>query len=717
MPDVVVRTERCTLRLDSVSGDLRGLTWHDPAITVIREPSLGENFRILLPLPQRESVYFNSREQVVSSIEGDQTGVTCVYESLRNDTEKVDVRVLYRMDCRGDGLEFSIDVDNRTDRPVAEVLFGMLGGFQGLGRRTDTRSLIPGAHVNLAPDILRWFPAGEYGGGNLGIRCSARGFLYPGYDGMSMSWASFYNPRNGVGLYYANHDPETRLAALYFELRPFTTSAVRGSNWPRRGELPDGEPIGLTTGWLNFPFTRRSSVHLGPVLLQVHHGDWRVGSTMYRKWFDTHFPIRKTSWLRREMAWQSTILLNPEGVTAHQFADLPAMAADSRKYDVTTFEICGWDVGGIDRSYPDYRPDPVLGSREDFRTALASIRSQGVKPVVFANLQVADTATEQFRNALRRYTLRGRWAEDLVLLGFGEGTVSARLGLTRSNMAVLSLSHPELRGLLADQMIDLVRDGAAALQLDKTVVVQYLDFNESVPTSPDRSAPQGLLLTLNEILERGRQIDPEFALASETWWDRTFQFVDVLYSRMVDIDIPDPALLFTFPEVASTIFAENPADFNVMNNGMRYGMVWALAPRHYHDSIDETLTRPLASYVRELIRIRSKHRGILFHGRFQDTLGAQVSRHPDLRYSVFRSAGADEPRQACVLVNYGNRPLETSVSWDAGSDRVEICQPYQPDRVTTLPAAIQLPPHTCAVAVELPGSEFGGNLSAREGDS
>ena len=34
-----------------------------------------------------------------------------------------------------------------------------------------------------------------------------------------------------------------------------------------------------------------------------------------------------------------------------------------------------------------------------------------------------------------------------------------------------------------------------------------------------------------------------------------------------------------------------------MNNGMRYGMVWALAPRHYNDSLDERLTPSVRSVL------------------------------------------------------------------------------------------------------------------------
>jgi hypothetical protein len=695
------RAGGCTLQLDERSGDLRGLRWHDPALRVIRDDRLGENFRLLIPRRDYEACYFNSRDQIVTELLTNDNGVTCIYDGLRNEGETVDVRVEYRIQWRNGSLEFSIAVDNRTGRPIAEVLFGVLGGLRGVGNRADSRSLVPGAHANLATNLFHTFPAGEYGGGNLGIKYSACAFVYPGYAGLSMPWSEFYNPRMDIGVYYGLHDTETRLSALSMELRPYTVSAVLGSNWPGRGTVPSDEPAGLTVGWMNFPYLREGRVELGPVVFRVHRGDWHEGSAIYRTWFDEHFPLVKPGWLRKEMAWQSTILLNPEDVAVHRFPDLPGMARDARKYDVTAFEICGWDKGGIDRGYPDYRPDPVLGTEQEFRDALRGIRAAGVKPIVFANLQVADTATDEYRDRLQRYVLHGRWAEDAHMLGFGEGTVSARLGLARSNMAILSLAHPELQALLADQMVDLVRAGAAALQLDKTVVVQYLDFNPAAGMSPDRSAPEGLLQTLATILDRGREVDPEFALASEIWWDRTFQFLDVLYSRMVDIDIPDSALVYTFPEVVSTIFAENPGDFNVMSNGMRYGMVWALAPRHYQDSMDERLTRPLSNYVKELIRIRSKHADILFHGRFQDTRGAEVRRHPNLRYSVFRSVEAVGARQACVVVNYGERAVETSVTLEGWLGAVEICQPFEEDRADRLPARLRVAPHSCAVVVEL----------------
>ncbi|MCX6619537.1 MAG: hypothetical protein NTY38_00355, partial [Acidobacteria bacterium] len=153
---------------------------------------------------------------------------------------------------------------------------------------------------------------------------------------------------------------------------------------------------------------------------------------------------------------------------------------------------------------------------------------------------------------------------------------------------------------------------------------------------------------------------------------------------------------YTFPEWTSTIFAENPGDFNVMNNGMRYGLVWALAPRHYNDSMDERLTRPLSEYVRELIRIRGKHKEVLFHGRFRDTKGAEVKAGANVRYSVFE--GMEKAGKAVVVVNFGNEEAGAVVNWPGAV--VEILQPYRADVAGKLPVKLKLPPRTLAVVAE-----------------
>ena len=693
-----VETPIATLRLSEDSGDLVGLRWKNPTLELIGEPRLGENFRLLVPKPGYESDYFNSRDQQVNQIETMPDGVVCTYDSLRNDHERVLVKVRYQIRAVDRQVLFSIEVNNSTDRKIAEVMYGIIGGQQGIGDRLETESLVPGENTNLAAHFFRQFPGGGYGGGNLGIRYEATGFLYPG--NMAMGWMDVFNPKAGVGYYYANQDPEIRLSALYFELRPFSKSASLKDNWPARSELASDEPLGMSTGWLNFPHAPRGTFRAGPVALQVHTEGWHTASAIYRGWYDQHFKIaRPRNWLRQENAWQSIILSNPEDAIIHRFAELPALAADARKYGITTFEILGWNFGGIDRGYPQYQPDPRLGTVAEFREALADMRSLGVHPLIFANIQVADTATPLFRDTLQKFAVEGRWAPDWQLFGWGEGTISARLGLARSNMAVMSPSHPEFRKLLIDQYLQLVRDGADGLQVDKAGIMWPLDFNSKLTVSPDQSLPKGVLDTYTELLDKARAINPNFGLASEITFDRAFPYVDVSYTRMGDVDM-DPSLRYTFPEWTGTIFGESPGDFNPMNNGMRYGMVWALAPRHYNDSVDEILTRPLARYVSELIRIRKEYENLLFYGRFDDTMGATVQGDSDIRYSVFSPGKASDSSRACVVVNFGDTPESATVALEGASGTVVVTSPFQPERDAQLPVHLSIPAHQLALIVK-----------------
>lgn len=695
-----IDTPVATLRLSETTGDLMGVHWKQPDLEVIGEPRLGENFRILLPQNGYEASYFNSRDQQVSRIEVTPDGVLCTYDSLRNHRETVPLKVRYRIEAIDEQLHFSIVVVNPTERKLAEVMYGIIGGQKGIGNRLDTQSMVPGSNDNLSPVLFTRFRPGFFGGGgNFGIPYDEVSYTYPG--AMSMGWTDIYNPKAGLGYYYANQDPDTRLMLLDFELHPYATGAEIKDNWPAPSELPAGEPVGLTMGWVTMPYLTKGTFTAGPAALQVHRGDWHEASRIYRSWFDQHFTVRRPpDWLRKENAWQSIILSNGEDVVAYRFDQLPRLAADAKKYGITTFEILGWNIGGIDRGYPQYQPDSRLGTAEEFRKALAEIRAMGVHPLIFTNVDVADTATPLFRDNLKQYAVDGLWAPDWHLFGWGEGTVSARAGLTPSEMTLVSPSHPEFRKYEMDEYLQLVRDGADGFQIDKSGGSSTLDFNRQLAVSPDQSMVRGILETFKELLAKARAINPGFSLAGEVWFDRSMPYVDVSYMRMGTIDMGSPVLKYTFPEWTATIFGTTPGDYNEMNNGMRYGLVWDLAPRHYGESVDEPLTRPLARYVSELIRIRKDYAELLFFGRFNDTRDATVHAGANVRYSVFRQLQVGKKGEACVVVNFDTAPQTVEVNLDGMSGNVEIVTPFHADRSATLPVRLTIPPHRLAVVVK-----------------
>lgn len=686
-----------TLRVSEQTCDLTGLDWKNPDIEVIGEQRLGENFRILVPQDGYQANYFNSRDQRVNRIDAGTDGVECTYDALRNSRESLPIKVHYRIRVVDHEVLFSIEVENPTDRKLAEVMYGIIGGQRGIGNRLDTESMIPGANLNAGAGLFSRFNGGGYGGGNLGIRYDAATFTYPG--SMSMGWMDVYNPKAGVGYYYADQDPDSRLSVLDVELRPFTKSASLEDSWPLEAEA-QGEPVGITIGWVDFPYTSKGTFKAGPVAFEGHTGDWHTASKIYRTWFDQYFHVaRPKDWLRKENAWQSIILSNSEDVVVHRFDELPKLAADAKKYGITTFEILGWDMGGIDRGYPQYQPNPRLGTPDEFKKALGDVRAMGVHPLIFSNIQVADTATAIYKSTLHQFDVEGLWTPDLHLFGWGEGTIGARAGFTRSNMTYVSPAHPEFRKFLIDQYLQLVRDGAEGFQLDKAIGMNTLDFNKTLTVSPDKSLVEGIAKTYQELISAARAINPDFSLASENWYDRDLPYIDVSYMRMGGVDMGSPVLRYTFPEWTATIFGESPGDFGPMNNGMRYGLVWDLAPRHYNDSVDEPLTRPLAGYVEELIRIRKEFEDLLFFGRFNDTVGVKVEGGADVRYSVFEPLDSAGTGRAAVIVNFGEAPENATVHFDGIGGEVTIAAPDQPDRKADLPLDLTIPPHRLVVVV------------------
>lgn len=158
-----IETSVATLQLSEETGDLVGVRWKVPDIQIIGEPRLGENFRILIPQDHYEANYFNSRDQKVSHIEAEPDGVLCSYDSLRNDRETLPVKVRYRIQAVDGQIHFSIEVDNPTDRKLAEVMYGILGGQKGIGDRRDMQSMVPGANDNMSPALFTRFRGGYRG--------------------------------------------------------------------------------------------------------------------------------------------------------------------------------------------------------------------------------------------------------------------------------------------------------------------------------------------------------------------------------------------------------------------------------------------------------------------------------------------------------------------------------------------------------------------------
>jgi hypothetical protein len=150
---------------------------------------------------------------------------------------------------------------------------------------------------------------------------------------------------------------------------------------------------------------------------------------------------------------------------------------------------------------------------------------------------------------------------------------------------------------------------------------------------------------------------------------------------------------------SATIFGETPGEISAMNNGMRYGLVWNLAPRYYNDSADKPLTRPLARHVGELIRIHKEYSDLLF-GRFNDRMGAIVHGDPNIRYFLFKPLHASVSGEARVGLDFADAPESANVCLGGMSGDLQIATPYHSDQAGQLPLHLTIPARQLAVLVD-----------------
>ncbi len=698
-----IENEFYRVRIDR-RGAVCGLFDKPAGLELIAEPRLAESWRLLLPIPRPgmnpRVNYLLSAEQSAPAVAKTPGGLQLSWKGpLRSAQGRWDVAMTAWIEFRGAALEMRVAVENHSALTLAEVWVGGLGGLMGLGARRETETLVPGYNAANVASLFRHFPETMAVGGGGGLRFPEYCVSYPD---MSMAWLSMYNPRLRRGVYYACHDVIPRLKVFRAELHPTLARLRAEGNWPTDQEIDAQRrayPPGLVLHWVHLPFLAPGKTfESAPVVVQGHAGDWHAAAKLYRAWFASNFPLRNPAknWLRQEQAVQDTMFMLPEGNVLNTFRDIPALARGAARYGVKTIMLSGWWRGGHDNQYPDYSPEPRLGSWADLRRGIAACHKLGVRVLFFANIDSVDISTARYRRSLKKYqVIKGNGA--IWIAGWGMGTLSGRLGLTQPPISSCDAAFPAYRRMIVSQMRRLAEIGADGVHFDK-VCAAAMDFNPRLEVSPDRAMFEGTLRCLEETLAVCRRVAPHFSISVESSWDRLLSYTDACWDWIDNWDHVSPAK-YAFPEWSPAFTVAMGRDYNAVNAALRYGYHLLAGPIRYTASLDDPQMRALGRYIREALRIRQLLRRTIFLGEFLDTLEAEVEPRAQLRYNTHRDPATG--RRACVLANHGLAPLTTTMRFQGpGGGRALVYQPFRKAERKKMPVTVRIPGERFAVGIE-----------------
>jgi hypothetical protein len=678
---------------------------------LITEPRLAENFRLLLPLEDLRSNYIFGLEQTVSNVTASATAIELQWDGpLTNEHGTFDLGVTLSIEIVDEQVQWRCRVNNRTEHQLTEVWYAMLRGMTGLAEGEagrDTEALVPIVNKHWSQPIFRDF--GNTRGQTLGVHTSEHNFCYPGL--MAMPWISFFDRARNRGLYFAALEETPRVKGINFQLEPSMAEFRSGGNWPRPDEVGDA-PLGLVMHWTHFPFTPPGETfESAPVVLQFHEGDWRRSAEIFREWFDSQYPVVApgSTWIRREQAFLHTMLMLPEDNLNFRYTDIPALAKAATDCNVTHMNITGWNVGGHDRGYPQYDPDPRLGTWEELEASIAACHELGMKVSFFVNCQPIDLTTDWYKEELHKYCILDSYGSPFYITSYwGMGTLSARsMFMTGVPFSEMNPAHPEVRELLISRFRKLAEIGADGLHIDKLFQTP-MDFNPRLQdTSPDRAHHEGILRFVEELLAACRVVNPDFCFSYEGGWDRLFSYSDQIWWGNGE----ETAMKAAFPQMCMVTGIEQAYDFNKLNLAMLHGDNLLIGPANYNASMDHPLWQPLSAYIGELLRLRAVIFDIVCCGEKLDASEGIYRRHepmvsvndafianPDCRWIAHRDT--DTGRRGIVLANLSGDPIDVTAGFIANGGACQVLQPFESVVEGQFPVSLTIPAERVAFVVD-----------------
>lgn len=673
-PGYLLENNYYRISVDPATGSVSSFFVKQNNCDLILEKKLIANFRICLQSKNNLSNYIDGAKQKIKFIKQENDKITVAFSGMHSVNGNYSIDLVYSIALIEDYVSFKAKLTNNEKNSISEFWFPRLGGLTQFGNDKDAGLAIPGYDKDCKHKlpIFKKFP----GSRNLGAEAAEFSSSYPG---LSMPWWSIYDAANKSGLYLGYNDTIFRYSTFHMYLTPGTANA--GGDWLTT-EQAVGNPLGIIFSHVRYPFIHSGETfNTGEFIVRAHKGDWHTGSQFYRKWFMTHFPFDNSdSWLRKKSSWFTSIIYQPEDRVVTNFKGYNQWTKDAKKYSISTYELIGWNDGGLERNYPLYVPEKKLGGKGEFKELLKSIKDRGDHCLLFCNYNILDQNTQWYKKELFKYQAQDQFGKQAIWMGWGESTLLARNSLS-VRYHVRSSVVPGIRKILDDQLVQLVKDGAQALQIDKMVVGFSLDFNPLNKLKPDVALCQGLVNAIDTLNKKCLAVNKDFRMASECGTDRFLPYFNIGYRSASGYEMSP--LHYVFPEWTSCIHVSESRDFKSVNGAVLTGAVICVEPETYQGTLNQPLYQDLAKYIQEVESIRNELTDYIFIGNYKDNIGAKIVEADakdagKLYYKVWTNAKTG--KRAIVIANDADKPVVCN--WEFEENNPVTLLKYEPFKQT-----------------------------------
>lgn len=140
------------------------------------------------------------------------------------------------------------------------------------------------------------------------------------------------------------------------------------------------------------------SISVGESHLEVFDNGWRDAAAFYGEWAKKWYkPYDKPDWVKNLSGWERVTLRHQYGEIYYKYTDLFKIWQNCKAAGLDGILIFGWWKGGMDNKYPIYEIDDELGGEKELKKAIADIRADGGRVLLYSQGVLIDTASDYYK--------------------------------------------------------------------------------------------------------------------------------------------------------------------------------------------------------------------------------------------------------------------------------------------------------------------------------
>ncbi|MEG2061935.1 MAG: DUF6259 domain-containing protein, partial [Alistipes sp.] len=381
------------------------------------------------------------------------------------------------------------------------------------------------------------------------------------------------------------------------------------------------------------------------VAMQPYVGNWQIAADIYKQWRTTWFQApHRPEWVKQVNAWQQLQINSSESNINFQVKDLVSYAQDCKKFGVKAIQLTGWNWGGQDRGIPCHDLDPRLGTREEFRKAIATCQAMGVNIMLFTKFTWIEL-TAPWYNDFKPYIAKDADGEACYVGGYRYNTYTQLMSFANRRFGILCFLDDHCRALLKKEFKKCLDLGAAGMVYDENQHHSgtHLCYD---PTHGHKVADyvfRGDQLLGREFYEMTRKYSPEFLMTGEGPYDNQGQYYATYTRATVD---HSPLMRYIDPELPIVCAVTDHFDKNRVNMCLMNRYIISYEPRNFKGRLGEFPR--IMEYGKKVDDLRRQYSDYLWDATFNSTLGATVT-GTDIIYGVL--ARKTDGKRAVVILN------------------------------------------------------------------